>query len=183
MSAGWRNAIAAIGLVLALAAVVGGPAAVDSALPALRPVPVDDLYVGFGVSLRPPPGSQHDAGSSRPGSGTVELRTGGLTVRVTSAYVRERPADYLRHARRKLDRDDGLRVQDTEPARTAAGVPGERGAVRPTDADGEAGCYAAFTAELAGVTVLITPVTDCAAVPAPVWAVVSSLTFDREPAW
>lgn len=178
--------MASIGLVAGLVAIVAVPAVLSAALPGERPVRTGDrLDVGFGVSVRPPPDARHDAAKSRPGSGEVLLRFGGLRLRLRAAAVRERPGDFLRHARAKLARDEGLRVGPAAPVRTAAGVPGERADLSvENEVFGEKpGCYAGFTAESAGVVAVITPVASCAEVPPSVWQAVTDLRFSRPEQW
>lgn len=184
MGSGWRNAVAAIGVVVGLAALVGVPAAVDAVLPEEGPLPPGDrLDVGYGVSLRPPPGARLELGTSRPGMGEVALRSGGMTLRVTAVEVRERPADFVAHARRKFSRDEGLNPGQPEEVSTAAGVPGQRGDLRAAAPTGEAGCYGIFTADEAGAVAVISAVDGCAAVPADLWAAVASLTFEPAEEW
>lgn len=184
MAAGWRNAMGAIGLVLGLGALVGVPAAVDAVLPDVRSVADRPLTVVAGVTLVPPGGATHDPAASRPGSGEVVLRAGGLTMRLNAVGVRDRPADFVAHARRKLLRDDGLRPGSPTPVRTDAGVLGERADLSVVEQGaGRPGCFAAFVAESVGVTVVVSPVTGCAAVPDAVWGAVRSLRVESVGTW
>lgn len=181
MGAG-RNALAAIGVLAGLAALVAGPAAIDVGLPDVGPLPAGGtLDVGYGVSLRPPPGARQDLGASRPGAGEVVLLVAGVRVRVTAVEVPERPDDFVAHARHKFARDEGLRPGPAQPARTTAGVSGEQGDLRGTDG-GRSACYAIFTADALGAVAMVSPVDGCAAVPEQVRAAITSLTFDR-PEW
>lgn len=185
MAAGWRNALAAIGVVAFLAALIVVPAGVDAVLPEDGPLPSGELDVGHGVSLRPPPGARLDLAASRPGTGEVLLLARRLRVAVTAVQVRERPADYVAHARRKLRRDGGFRVGEPVSVRTATGVPGERSdlLVGRGGHRGRPGCAGIFTGEKAGAVVVISPVEGCAAVPADVWKSVTSLTFSAVDTW
>jgi hypothetical protein len=184
VDSGWRNARAALGVFGVLVLLVAVPAAVSQALPGEAPVPAGErLAVGYGVSLRPPPGARHVVGASRPGGGEVELRAGDVSVRVTAVEVRGPARAFAAHARHKFSRDDRLRAATPERYSTDAGVSGERGALTPVDPDGRPGCYAIFVAEGAGVVVRITPVAGCAAVPPEVSSAVRSLTFDPAGVW
>jgi hypothetical protein len=179
MGSGLRNAAAAVAVLAGLVALVVVPAVVGRWLPEEGPLPPGRrLDIGYGASLRPPPGARLALGPSRPGMGEVELRAGGLTVRFTAVAAREVDvAAFTAHARRKLSRDQGFRPGAPEQTSTETGVRGERGPLAPTG-DDRAGCYAIFVAEDAGVVAVITPVADCGAVPPEMWSVVRSLTFE-----
>jgi hypothetical protein len=175
-----RNAAAAVAVLLGLGALVAVPAALQAALPDEGPLPSGDrLEVGYGVAVRPPGGARLRRDDSRPGAGEVVLLVRGLSVRLTARYVPERQAAFVAHARRKFSRDHGWRPGPPERTRTAGGVVGERGDLTPDGGPaGEPGCYGIFTAEEAGVVVVISPVAGCGAVPADVWASVGSLEFE-----
>src|SRR5919107_1756126 len=101
-----QNAAAAAAVLLGLGALVAAPAAIQAALPDERPLPGGErLDVGYGVSVRPPDGARLRLHDSRPGAGEVVLLAGGLSVRLTAAYVPERRSEYVAHARRKFSRD------------------------------------------------------------------------------
>src|SRR5262245_26450811 len=78
----WRS-LALLGVVTAFG--VGLPA-LDRAVPAARPVPVDRAYpVGAGVSVVPPAGAELDVTGTRPGAdrGTVLFLLGGVRYAIT----------------------------------------------------------------------------------------------------
>ena len=185
MGAGLRNAAAAVGVLGALAALVIVPAVVGLSLPDEGPLPAGRrLDVGYGVTLRPPPGARLGLAESRPGAGGVELRAGRFTARFTAVEARDVDrAGFVAHARRKLARDEGFRPGSPEPVSTEAGVPGERGTLEPDHDDDRSGCYAIFVERDAGVVAIITPVADCDAVPPEVWSAVRSLTFEPIGNW
>jgi hypothetical protein len=175
-----RNALAALAVLFGLGALVVAPVVIQAVLPDEGPLPAGDrLDVGYGVTLRPPPGARLELSGSRPGTGDVVLLAGGLRLKVTAVEVRERPADFVAHAKRKFARDEAVRPGPPEAVRTAAGVRGERGDLRPTDDPlaGEPGCYGVFSAEQVGVVASISPVAGCAEAPAEVWAAVASIEF------
>jgi hypothetical protein len=182
---GWRNALAAIGVFAGLGALVLVPAVVDAALPDEGPLPAGDrLDVGYGVTLRPPPGARLDLNVSRPGTGDVELLVGDLRLRVTAVELRGHPADFIAHARRKFARDEGLRAGPPTSVRTGSGVSGQRADLSVEDSgDGDPGCAGIFTGADAGAVAVVSPVDGCAAVPAQVWAAVESMTFAPVEQW
>jgi hypothetical protein len=175
-----RNAVAAVAVLLGLGALVAVPAAIQAGLPDEGPLPaVERLDVGFGVTLRPPADARLELAGSRPGAGEVVLLTRGLRLKLTAVEVPERPADFVSHTRHKFSRDDGLRAGPPQPARTGAGVDGERGDLRPDGAlAGRPGCYGVFVAESVGAVAVISPVAGCAEVPTEVWASVASIEFE-----
>ena len=185
MGAGLRNAAAAVGVLGALAALVVVPALVGLSLPDEGPLPPGPrLDVGYGVTLRPPPGARLGLAESRPGAGGVELRAGSFTARFTAVEAGDvDPAAFAAHARRKLDRDEGFRPGPPEPVSTEAGVTGERGPLASTRDGDLSGCYAIFVERDAGVVAVITPVADCDAVPPDLWSAVHSLTFEPIGNW
>lgn len=180
---GWRNGLAALAVLGGLAALVAVPAAVDSTLPDEGPLPRGEfLEIGYGVSLRPPSGARLVLGPSRPGAGEIELRSGGLTLRLTAVEVRGSADAFRGHARHKFTRDDELTPGPPQQVRTAAGVTGERGTLTPA-AGGRRGCYAMFVAESAGLTAVVRPVADCESVPPDLWSAVASVRFEPAETW
>ncbi|OJF11675.1 hypothetical protein [Couchioplanes caeruleus] len=180
-----RNAVVTLGLLAGLGATVAVPAGLGALLPDDGPAPAGRLEVGHGVALTVPPGARWDRGESRPGTGAVTLRLGSTDVAVSSVPVPERRADFLAHTRHKFARDDGWTPGPPAPLRFGGGVVGERGdlvAGKDTTA-GEPGCYGAAVAEGAGAVVVISPVSGCAAVPAEIWTLVESMTFEAVDPW
>lgn len=209
MASAWRNAMAAVGVLIGLGALVAVPAVVDAALPDDGSLPAGDrLEVGYGVALRPPPGARLDLGVSRPGTGEVALLVGGHRLAVTAVEVRERPADFVSHTLEKFGRE-ALRPGPPTEAWTTAGVRGQRADLRVEDdfpgvrpgcaaiftgpveiADSAAGSdpaggWTALAAEgtVAGAVLVISPVSGCVAVPAELWASVTSVTFEPVDRW
>lgn len=180
---GWRNAFAALAVLGGLASLVAVPAAVGSVLPDEGPLPAGEfLDIGYGVSLRPPPGARLALEPSRPGAGDVELRVGALVLRLRAVEVRGSRDAFTDHARHKFSRDDDLTPGPPERVSTAAGVSGQRGSLRAANG-GRGGCYAIFVAEQAGLVAVVTPVADCTGVPAELWSAVTSLRFERVETW
>lgn len=178
---GWKNAGYALLLLGGLVALVAVPALVALPLPREGPpLSTERLDIGFGATIAPPPGARLDLGDSRPGSGDVTMRAGGVRLRLTARQFRGDAAPFVAHARHKLNRDEWLRpAGDPEPVRTTSGVSGERGSLLGDDvADVEPGCYAVLAAQSIGVVVLVTPVANCADLTAPVWAAVTSIEVD-----
>jgi hypothetical protein len=176
---GWKNAGYALLLLGGLIALVAVPALVALPLPREGP-PLSNgrADIGFGATIAPPPGARLDLGDSRPGSGDVMLRVGGVRLRLTAREFRGDPAPFTEHVRRKLNRDEALRPAGApEPVRTTSGVSGERGSLLG-DNGVDPGCYAVLTARSIGIVVLATPATSCADLPAPVWAAVTSIEVD-----
>lgn len=177
-----QNAVAALALLAGLGATVAVPAVLSVVLPGESPVPsTARLDVGYGVSLVPPPGARLRLDDSRPGAGNVAFRVGTATVTVYAVPVPERPAAFVAHTRHRFSRDEGLRSGPAVPVRLAGGVLAER---RDLAADpesfGEPGCYAVAVAEQVGVVAVVSPVAGCAAVPADLWAAVTSITVDPQ---
>ncbi|MFI5497045.1 hypothetical protein [Actinoplanes sp. NPDC051859] len=172
-----RNALAAVGLLVGLGLTVALPGIPAALLPEEGPaLPGGRIDIGDGVALTLPAGARLDLGDARPGSGDVTFRTGAVTVKVATSAVPDRPAEFIAHARHKLDRDEDLRPGPAEPWPTTAGVQGERGDLAP------AGCYFAAVAEGAGVVVTM-PDTGCGSAPPEVWSAISSITFEEAAKW
>ncbi|GGQ84698.1 hypothetical protein [Couchioplanes azureus] len=178
-----RNAIAAVGLLVALGAMVAVPAVPAALLPDEGPaLPAGRLEVGYGVALTVPHGARLDLGDSRPGGGSVTFRAGSATVTVSAVPVPERPEEFVAHTRRKFARDEGLKPGPAQPLRLDGGVTGERGDLIASDetAIGEPGCYGAAVSEGVGAVAVISPVAGCAAVPGEIWRALASMTFEPE---
>jgi hypothetical protein len=173
-----------VALLLGLVGMVVVPGVLTAVLPDTGPLPGDRLDIGYGASLRPPDGGRLELSGSRPGTGEVTVVVGSHRLKLTAVEVPERPGDFARHTRRKFSRDEGLRPGPPQEVRTDAGVRGERGDLRPADSwGGESGCYALFAAESAGAVAVISGVDGCAAVPQPLWASVTSMTFEPVEQW
>lgn len=178
---GWKNAGWAVLLLVGLAALAGVPALLAIPLPSEgAPLSDERVDIGFGATIAPPPGARLDLSESRPGTGAVTLLAGGVRLRLSAQQFRGDVGPYVAHVRHKLDRDEWLRpVGDPERVTTTSGVPGERGSLRGDDSvDVDPGCYAVLTERSIGVVVLATPVANCAELPAPVWAAVTSIEID-----
>lgn len=178
MATGWRNAFGALAVLGGLVLLVVVPAVVATRFPDEQAPPPGRLDVGYGVTLRPPEGARLDVGPSRPGSGEIRLRVGGVVVWLQAAEVRGSRSRYAAHARHKLARDGQLLPGPAGPATTAAGVRGEQGALLGGQRR-SSGCYAIFSARSAGVVIAVTRVPDCERMPEPVRDAVASVTFDE----
>jgi hypothetical protein len=164
---GWRNAGWGLLVLAGLVLLAAGPGLLTLAVEADDPPVAGRVDIGYGASIDAPPGARLDRDDSRPGLGDVVLLTDGVAVSLSARAVNGDPAAYRAHARTRLDRE----------GRPPIGAPetidrGERGAL----AGG--GCYAALTDAGVGVVVLVTPVADCAAVPATVWRAVTGIRVE-----
>ncbi|MEV6602015.1 hypothetical protein AB0M36_34965 [Actinoplanes sp. NPDC051346] len=178
-----RNALAAVGLLVGLGAMVAVPAVPAVLLPDEGPaLPAGRLEVGYGVALTVPHGARLHLGDSRPGGGGVTFRTGSTTVTVSAIPVPERPEDFIAHTRRKFVRDEGQTPGPAQPWHLGSGVTGERADLFAGDGAtaGEPGCYGAAVSEGIGAVVVFSPVAGCTAVPAEIWTAVASMTFEAE---
>jgi hypothetical protein len=149
------NLCGALSLVLALAGLALGLPALNSALPAERPVPSDRPYaVGGGVTVVPPPGSRLDVTETRPTatSGTALFRLGPVRYLIT---VRRFDGDLNAAAdrlRQRITGTAGYQVTGTELAvATGSGLAGVQGGYT---APGRGGRYLVFVA--AGRTIEVT---------------------------
>ena len=137
----------ALSLVLALAGLALGLPALNSALPADRPVASDRPYaVGGGVTVVPPPGSRIDVTETRPAehSGTVLFRLGPVRYLIT---VRRFEGDLNAAADRLRQRITGTELA----VATGSGLAGLQGGYT---APGRGGRYLVFVA--AGRTIEVT---------------------------
>lgn len=175
MTSRWRDAGVGLGVLVGLGALVAVPAVVSVALPSQGPPVTRPVDVGYGVRVDPPPGARLDVTESRPGTGEVVLRTGeGLRIRLSAVAYQGDPEPFTAHARHRLARDELLRPAGRPEPLRASGLRGEWG---PLTGEQPA-CYAVLTGPEVAVTALVTPVPDCAALPAPVRAALTGLRLD-----
>jgi len=178
---GWKNALYGLLLLSGLVVMVVVPGVVSCALPDEGAPLTDRLDIGYGATIQPPAGSRLNLSDSRPGSGEVVLLTDGMEVRLTAQSFRGDAEPYIAHARDKFYRDQGMQLLgQPEPTRTTSGVTGERGSLVAEDeySVSDNGCYAILTAGSVGVVALVTPVTNCAVLPAPVSEALASIEIE-----
>lgn len=149
------NLLGALGLVGGLGGLAFGLPALNHALPAERPVPVDRPYkIGGGVTVVPPSGASIDVTETRPAanSGTVLFRLGPVRY-----FISVQPFDgdlqaAVRRLRHRITGTSGYQVTGTElTVATAGGLAGIQGGY---SGPGRGGRYAVFVAD--GHTIEVT---------------------------
>jgi hypothetical protein len=149
------NLLGTLGILLTLGLIYAALPALDSALPANRPVSANRPYeVGGGVTVVPPPGAMIDVTQTRPGprQGTVLFVLGTVRyVLVVTPFRGDLDAATGRLIR-KIIRAGGQRVAGSERAiDTTAGLYGRQGDYTAPDRGGR---YAVFLVE--GVSIEVT---------------------------
>jgi hypothetical protein len=141
------NLAGSLALLAVVAAFGFGLPALDRAVPAARPVPVDRPYpVGAGVTVVPPAGAELDVTRTRPAAdrGTVLFLLGAVRYAITVLPFTGGLAGAVADLQRQITAVGGYQVYGpVVPVRTAAGVPGLRGGYT---SPGRAGRYEVFLA-------------------------------------
>ena len=151
---GWRevrNLGWSTGILVLIGMLAFGLPAVNAALPAARPVPVDQPYaLGHGVTVVPPPRAQLDVTTSVPGRTLFVL--GGVRYLLVVAQFEGTLREAAAQVRQKITANRGYQVTGTETdTTTSQGVPGRQGGYTSPGRDGR---YAVFLH--AGTSVQVT---------------------------
>src|SRR5947207_8286645 len=122
-----RNLAWSLGILVVLGSLAVGLPAVNAALPADRPVPVERAYpIGSGVTVLPPPAARLDVTTSLPGRTLFLL--GGVRYLLVVAPFDGTLDDAVAQLRNKIMANRGYQVTGPEAAVvTAGGVPGKQG--------------------------------------------------------
>ena len=148
-----RNLAWSLGILVVLGSLAVGLPAVNAALPAERPVPVDRPYpLGSGVTVLPPPTARLDVTTSLPGK-TLFLLGGVRYMLVVVAPCDGTLGDVAAQLPKKITANRGYQVTGPEtPTVTDRGVPGRQGGYTSPGRDGR---YAVFLAGRVAVEVTI----------------------------
>src|SRR5690348_3157626 len=131
-----RNLAWCLGILVVLGSLAVGLPAVNAALPADRPVPVDRPYLlGNGVTVLPPPTARLDVTTSGPGRTLFLL--GGVRYLLVVAPSDGTLDDVAAELRNKIMANRGYQVTGPETAIvTSHGVPGRQGGYTSPGRDG-----------------------------------------------
>ncbi len=138
-----RNLAWSLGILVVLGSLAVGLPAVNAALPADRPVPVDRPYLlGSGVTVLPPPAARLDVTTSVPGRTLFLL--GDVRYLLVVAPFDGTVEDAASQLRNKIVANRGYQVTGPETTIvTERGVPGRQGGYTSPGRDGR---YAVFLA-------------------------------------
>jgi hypothetical protein len=149
------SVLAALGVVAVLAGLAFGLPALDDALPAARPVRIDQPYlIGGGVTVLPPRGAVLDVTGTRPGNdqGSVLFRLGPVRYSIVVQPFDGTLDAAAMSLRRRIMSSSGYQVTGAQLAvATLSGIAGLQGGYT---APGQGGRYMVFVVD--GQTIEVT---------------------------